>query len=284
MNYGKDFIELYNKYFSVFKKEIIARIKEDHDSPEMEKDLHRTYKNEIQGKINEIRKNDSKGEKSSSLTGISLGYMNKEYKSDRIENIVNRDIYNYFQSNQQYTQYKDFNHFIQLYSKFLVLHNYSSFLTENYEDFYTFLKKEKIKDFFKTKYIENDLNILVLDKEKTNTNEKLLLEKSLTTLTSKEKMILLHVLFHQFKDSGLYNLSMEYFRVLALCSDCLKEGDIYNAHTNNTLFNYFNKGIGLSTKTKKSKAEDINIIQNKIIPIKGIQQFKYALEKYKNSL
>jgi hypothetical protein len=273
MNYGKDFIELYNKYFSVFKKEIIARIKEDYDSPEMEEDLYLTYKNEIQEKINEIRKNDSKGDKTSSLTGYCLGFMNKKYKADRIQNIVNLDIYNCFQSNKQYTQYKDFNHFLELYSKFLVLHNYSSFLNKNYQDFCTQIRKKKIDDFFKIKYIKDDLNILVLNNKKELQKESKELVSNLIELEDNEKSILLSILFFYLNDSLSEGIpKTEKYRLLILCSSVLKEEDFYKIKTGYKSFDYFKFGVNKGQKFKGDKRIMMENIIEKLKKLNGLNE------------
>jgi hypothetical protein len=97
-----------------------------------------------------------------------------------------------------------------------------------------------------------------------------------------EKLILLHVLFHEFKHSGLRDLSTEYFRILALCSDCLEQNDVNFANTVHTKYNYFFKGKSASTKNDKEKSEMIQEIINKIAPVKNIEKFKKILTQYKN--
>ena len=280
MNYGKDFIELYNKDFSAFKKKIIARIKEDYNSPIMEEDLHITYKSEIQRNSNEIRKNDKKGERSSDLTSISLGFMNKKYKFDRIQNIVNIDIYNHFQEHRQYSKYKDFDHFLQLFSKFLVLHNYSKFLRENYKDFYSFLNKQKVENFFNIKYTKNDLNILFLDNQKElqkisrDTNISKIIE-----LEDNEKSILLNILlFHLNKEIP----TTEKYRLLILCSSVLKEEHFYDIKTGYKSFDYFKLGINKTNKFKVDKRKAIENIINKLKALNGLNEVINVIQNLKN--
>jgi hypothetical protein len=279
MNYGENFIELYNKDFSTYKKEIIARIEKDYGTPEIEEDLYATYKNEILRKINEIRKND----KSSSLTSFSLGCMNKKYKFNRIENIVNRDIYNYFQSKHQYTNYKNFKHFIQLFSKYLVLHNYSSYLKENHKDFHTFLKKEKIKDFFKIKSIKNDLNILVLN------NKKEIQKKSTDSISKRielednEKSILLNILFYHLNDNlGKGIPTTEKYRLLILCSSVLKEEDFFEIKTGYKNFDYFKLGINKTQKFIGDKRILIESIIDKLEKLNHLNEVINSIKILKN--
>lgn len=280
MNYGRDFIELYNKDFSAFKKKIIARIKEDYNSPIMEEDLFSIYKNEIQKKINEIRKNDKKGEVSSSLTGISLGFMNKKYKFDRIQNIVNKDIYNCFQDYKQYSNYKDFDHFLQVFSKFLVLHNYSAFLRENYKDFYSFLSKKKVDFFFNIKYIKNDLNILFLNNKKEL--QKISKETDISKiigLEDNEKSILLNILiFHLDKEIPI----TEKYRLLILCSSVLKEEHFYEIKTGYKSFDYFKLGINKTDKYKGDKRIAIENIIYKLEELNGLKEVINSIKNLKN--
>ncbi|MGJ8743815.1 hypothetical protein [Polaribacter sp.] len=283
MNYGKEFIELYNKDFSTFKKEILARIKEDHDSPKMEEELYATYKNEIHGKMNEIRENDNKDEKSSSLIGYCIASMNKKYKVDRIQNIINLDIYNYFQNYKQYTQYKDFKHFLQLYSKFLVLHNYGSFLDKNSQDFCTQLRKEKIKAFFNIKYIKDDLNILVLNNKKELQKESKELVSKLIELEDNEKSILLNILFFHLNDSLGKDIPItEKYRLLILCSSVLKEEDFSKIKTGYKTFDYFKLGTNKTQKFKGDKRIAIENIIDKLKKLNGLKEIINSIKILKN--
>ena len=101
-------------------------------------------------------------------------------------------------------------------------------------------------------------------------------------MTQNEKLILLHVLLHHFKDSGLHSFSTEYFRVLALSSECIVEEDLFKANTSSTKYRYFYYGKNSSEKSGTEKIKMVDEILNKIESIQNIEKFKNALKKYKN--
>ncbi|CAM1346375.1 hypothetical protein [Tenacibaculum crassostreae] len=270
MNYGKEFIKLYNEELSAFKKVIIKRIEKDYGSPEVSNDLYSKYVNEMRREKNEIEKNDNKGRKETSITGISLGYMNKQYKFNRIENIVNRDIYNYFMDHAQNSQYKDFNHFLECYSKYLVLLNYSLFLSENLRLFCSFIDEEKARVFFNIKYVKNDLNVLVLSKEAVGSkksipseeadkkveknNAKLNKEAYDNPFTEEEKFILIRYLFEyertQEKKLSVYELTL----ILKISCDVFTGKKLEKVK--DTVYEKYHKGYiyyGGSDREKKNR-------------------------------
>lgn len=293
MNYGKEFIKLYNNELSGFKKVIIKRIEKDYGSPEMANDLYSRYANEMRGEMNEIEKNDNKGRKETSMTGISLGYMNKSYKFNRIENIVNRDIYSYFMDHEQHSQYKDFNHFLESYSKYLVLLNYNRFLSENLRLFCSFIDKEKARDFFNIKSVKDDLNVLILSKEVSESENNIPLERAVekdeikiadinlkkenydNPFTEEEKFILMHYLF-KYERSQEKKLSV-YELTLILKISCGVFTGKRLEKVKDTVYEKYHKGYGYYSVSKKEKRNKLNILIDKCeaYELKVFSQYLY---------
>jgi hypothetical protein len=229
MNYGKDFIKLYNKKLSVFKKEIIDRIEKDYELPDSNEDLLKKYKNEIYGKINEIKDLDNKDGYSSSLVGISRGYMDKKYKFDRIENIINKDVLSNFLEKKKYSKYQDFSMFLNSFSEYLVLHEYEKRLRDNYELFYKLIESKDVKSFFEIKYIKDDLNelldckkndlkLIIIEKE----NEVIVKEKEMIPsiiLNDDEKLLLLHLLYVCTRNVSYKLNPVEFLSVMKVTKD-----------------------------------------------------------------
>ncbi|AZJ33780.1 hypothetical protein [Tenacibaculum mesophilum] len=283
MNYGKEFIKLYNEELSAFKKVITERIEKDYGSPEMANDLYSKYNSEIQRRVNNLKEKDNIGMKESSLTGISLGYMyGKEYKFNRVENIINRDVYQYFLSNGKCSQYKNFSHFIQCFSKSLTLHSYRSFLNENRKLFYSLLDEEKANEFFNIKYIKDDLNVLTISKKHLETSENknkenftlqevdkkaetknvnLNKEKHENPFTEEEKFILIHYLFKhersQEKKLSVYELT------LILKISCGVFTDKRLEKVKDTVYEKYHKGYDYYSVSKKEKRNKLNILIDK---------------------
>lgn len=274
MDYGKEFIKLYNEELSAFKKVITERIEKDYGSPEMANDLYSKYNSEIQRRINDLEEKDKIGMKESSLTGKSLGYIyTKDYKFNRVENIINRDVYQYFLSNGECSQYKNFSHFIQCFSKTLTLKSYRSFLNENRKFFYYLLDEEKVNDFFNIKYIKDDLNVLTIsenhletfenkenftsqevDKKAETKNAKLNKEKHDNPFTEEEKFILMHYLFKhertQENKLSVYELTL----ILKISCEVFTEKRLEKIK--DTVYEKYHKGYiyyGGSDREKKNR-------------------------------
>lgn len=282
MNYGEEFVKIYNKEFSLFRKDTIERIEKDYGSPDDDEDLHKVYLNELYGKSNKIRKKDNKGEYSSGLTGLSLGLMSKKYKYNRIQNIVNKDIHKLFNDKQKYSQYSNFGEFLKLFSKFLIITHHQNFLRNNQKEFIKLLNKEKINSFFINKI--NKDGIYELD---TNFGDKKReLDYKLPNLISNkielkevEKSILLNILFFHLNGSDFKNVPLtEKYRLLILCSSTLKEEDFFNIKTGYKPFDYFKSGINKSSKFKGDKRL---ILENIIFKLEELSRLKEIVNSIK---
>ncbi|WP_075344544.1 hypothetical protein [Tenacibaculum agarivorans] len=293
MNYGKEYIKLHNKELSAFKKIITKRIEKDYSSPEIADDLFTRYNSEIQQRINDIRENDKKGYKESSISGISQGYiMNKQYKFDRVENIINRDVYQYFLKNAEYSQYKNFNHFIEYFSELSVLLTYKSFLHQNRKLFCLLLDKEKIKDFFNIRYVKDDLNILTLSKEniaiieqnfqteKVNHETKVKITEAKNQnhnnpFTEDEKFILIHYLFKHERSQDRKLSTYELTLILKISCSVFANKKLDKIK--DTPYEKYHKGYDYYKIPKKEKKEKLNILIEKCetFELKIFSQYLY---------
>ena len=256
----------------------------------MANDLYSNYSSEIQRSINDLKKNDNKGVKKTSLTSMSIGYVNdKEYKSNRIENIINRDIYQCFLSNGECSQYKDFIHFIQCFSKFLALKNYGSFLRENSKLFCSLLDEEKVDGFFNIKYIKNDLNVLILNKEVLERANSIPLERVVkkdeikvtdiklnkenydNPFTEEEKFILMHYLFKherlQEKKLSVYELTL----ILKISCDVFTSKKLEKIK--DTVYEKYHNGYAYYSVSDREKKSRLKILIEKC---KGFKLDKFA--------
>ncbi len=285
MNYGREFIKIYNKNLSNFKKEIIKRIEKDYGSPNLDEDLRKEYLSEIQGKSNKIRKKDNKGEYNSGLTGLSLGFMSKAYKFNRVENIINEDIYNLFIEKEKYSSYQDFNQFLTVFSMFLVYNEYREFITSNQKVFNKHLNKEKIKSFFIIKNIKDDLNKLDLNfgnKNKNTNEESTNLISNQIELEDIEKSILLNILFFHLNDKVFNSIpNTEKYRLLLLCSSVLKEEDYYKVKTGYKAFDYFKLGVNKSQKFRGDKRKMIEDLIIKLEKLTYLKEVVISIKKLK---
>jgi hypothetical protein len=278
MNYGKEFIILYNKELSFLKKESIIRIEKDYESPELEEELHHKYKREIQVKMNEITRKDNKEGVNSDLTQTSLAYMDKKYKVNRIENIINLDIYNSFIKYEQYSQYKNFTHFIQLYSKFLALNHIEKKISKNKDHFCYLLNKKKIKDFFKIRYIKDDLNVLVLDEKKLKTLnndtqlneevEKKVIKKENydNPFTENEQFFLIYYLFKHERSVNPKLSTYATIMILKITSGIF--ANLPLIRQKDTLYEKFHSGYDYGKKPNSEKRKILLSVLNKIKPFK----------------
>ncbi|WP_299711002.1 hypothetical protein [uncultured Tenacibaculum sp.] len=293
MNYGKEYIKLHNKELSAFKKEIIERIEKDYGSPEIANDLYTRYRSEIQQRINDIRENDNKGNKESSISGISQGYMsNKQYKFDRVENIINRDVYQYFLKHSQYSQYKDFGHFIKCFSKLSILLYYSSYLSDHRKLLCYLIDKEKAKDFFNIKYIKDDLNQLTLSKEniaiiEQNFSNKKVIEKTEiknvaiknqdnnNPFTEDEKFILIHYLFKHERSQNKKLSTYELTLILKISCGVFANRKLDKIK--DTIYEKYHKGYDYYSIPKKEKKEKLNALIEKCekFELKFFSQYLY---------
>ncbi|WP_397445980.1 hypothetical protein [Polaribacter sp. R77954] len=282
MNYGQEFIKLHNTELFTFKNEFINKIEKDYDSPLEDEDLYDVYKNYIQGKLNEIKENDSKDGYSTSIMGICCTYLEqKKYKVDRVENIFKRDIKIYFSNHHKYSKYENFNHFLTLFSKYTVLRQYSNLLYDNRSLFCEELSKKDIKSFFIIKKTEDGLDSLVnfklLKDEKAQSKKEI-------KLSDNQRMIILHVFKKYYKNDKEDDNETEYFRVFSLCSEALEKNEDRVAKTNNTKYKYFLYGVNNSDKDKIGKTKMVDEILTILAPLNGYNRLKKALNFYKKSI
>ncbi|WP_299676394.1 hypothetical protein [uncultured Tenacibaculum sp.] len=292
MNYGKEYIKLCNKELSAFKREIIERIEKDYGSPETANDLYTKYSSEIQQRINDVRENDKKGNKESSISGISQGYISsKQYKFDRVENIINRDIYQYFLKHSEYSKYKDFEHFIECFSKLSNLLHFSSFLSKHRKLFCFLIDQEKVNDFFNIKYIKDDLNQLTLSKEniviEQNFSDQKIIEKTEiknvetknqnnnNPFTEDEKFILIHYLFKHERSQNKKLSTYELTLILKISCSAFTNKKLEKIK--DTTYEKYHKGYDYYKIPKKEKKEKLNTLIEKCekFELKFFSQYLY---------
>lgn len=286
MNYGEEFIKLYNKEFLTFRKEISERIKTNYGSAVDDGDLIKDLSNYLYNKSQKIVEKDNKGEVSSSLSGLCLGLMSKKYKFDRIKNIININFYNLFKEKQKYSNYADFNEFLQLFSKFYVYENYHTFLKNKREEFIKLLNKENIDSFFIIRKNQDGLN--ELDAYFGNTKRQLK-NQQIDSISNKielddtEKSILLNILFFHFMKDDMKNVPLtEKYRLLILCSSVLNEEDFFNVKSGYKPFDYFKLGVSKSMKFKGDKRIKIDNIINKLNTLTGLKESIKSIKRLRN--
>ncbi|APG66321.1 hypothetical protein LPB136_13475 [Tenacibaculum todarodis] len=280
MNYGEKFVQIYNENIERIIKTAITEFKDYYETNNSFKKAERRVAEPL---ISEIRSFQEKVGFNCDIFQTSHEYLQHQranYNYDITISIVNDEIKKeVFDKNKENCEITSYSDYIVYFAKRESIRDYFNYIFNNRDEINKKFKSKKMDEAFL--FISNKREIHAF--KGFDKKEKLKKESSFG-LTQNEKMILLHVLLHKMNNSGLYNLSREYFRVLALCSECLVESDLYNVGTNYTKFNYFNIGIDQSTKTSREKAKFIDEIQNKIIRLKNIPHFKKALNNYKNSL
>ncbi|WP_442265802.1 hypothetical protein ACSIGC_16115 [Tenacibaculum sp. ZS6-P6] len=294
MNYGEQFVEIYNKKFASIclnaKTQFESYYNTNYSFVKVEKVLIKQLVEEID-KL--LKSNNLEREIYETCDRIIRGSRN-HYTSEVTLSLINDEIYEIFDQFTSKSKEKvNYEEFIYVFANRKAIYDYFSFLEKNKEELTKIFDNQKIGNFFNVVKANNELYKLndlkkepqKKDSQKIDPKNKVIQKKKVSVyhLTQNEKMILLHVLLHEFKDSGLHSLSTEYFRVLSLTSECLTEQDVQKANTNHTKYNYFYKGVNASDKPSFEKSIMIDEILKKIETVKNIEKFKRALVRYKNS-
>lgn len=279
MNYGEDFIETYNAKFASIcvnaKKQFESFYNTNYSFIKAKKVNIKPLVQEVESESKLI---DVKRELYKTLESILKG-SRSHYTSDITLSLINDEVYEAFtQFNESIKQNIDYGEFIRVFAKRKAIHDYFSFLENNNKELTKKFNSKKIGDFLTIVKNKRELHTL------NNLNKKLKKkDESIYHLTQNEKMILLHVLLHEFKNSGLNSLSTEYFRILSLSSECLTEKDVQNANTNDNKYKYFYKGVNASDKPSFEKRKMIDELLKKLESVTNIEKFKRVLIRYKNS-
>ncbi|MFY7669781.1 hypothetical protein ACOSP6_01700 [Tenacibaculum sp. MEBiC06402] len=284
MNYGEQFIEIYNSKFASIcvnaKAQFESYYTTNYTFIKAEKLNTQPLVEEVELISSSIKTDRSIFE---SCKRTLEGFRN-HYTSEVTISLINDEVKNTFNNflkdNSKKIEYQEF---ISAFAKRQAIYDYFSFLDKNNKELTKMFNAEKIGDFLNVVKTSRELHTLNNLKKELKKKELKKKEDSVYHLTQNEKMILLHVLLHEFKDSGLHSLSTEYFRILALTSECLIEKDIQKANTNFTKYQYFYKGVNASDKPSFEKQQIIDEILKKIESIKNIEKFKRVLVRYKNS-
>lgn len=279
MNYGEQFVETYNTKFA----SICANAKTQFESfYNTNYTFIKAEKINIKPLVveaeNQLKSINIKRELFETCDRIIKAYRN-HYTSNITLSLINDEVHEmfdqFYSNSNKKVNYKDF---INAFANRKAIYDYFSFLDKNNKELTKKFNSKKIGDSFNV--IKSKRELHTLNNLKKEIQKK---EESTYHLTQNEKMILLHVLLHEFKDSGLHSLSTEYFRVLSLTSECLIEKDVQKANTNHTKYNYFYKGVNASDKPSFEKIKMIDEILKKLESIKNIEKYKRALVRYKNS-
>ncbi|WP_299836054.1 hypothetical protein [uncultured Tenacibaculum sp.] len=279
MNYGELFVKAYNDKFASLcanaKTQFESYYETNYSFIKAEKLNIKPLVEEIDLTIHSLKIDREIYERCKNV----LSWNRNHYKSDITISLINDEVQVAFKElankNQINVTYKEF---LEAFSIRQAIYDYFSFLDNNNKELTKKFNSKKIGDFLNV--VKTNRELHTLNNLKKELKKK---DESVYHLTQNEKMILLHVLLHEFKDSGLHSLSTEYFRVLSLTSECLTEKDVQKANTNHTKYNYFYKGVNASDKPSFEKIKMIDEILKKLESIKNIEKFKRALVRYKNS-
>ncbi|MDB0601596.1 hypothetical protein PL373_10645 [Tenacibaculum maritimum] len=279
MNYGEDFVKSFNKKFEdiciTSKLQFESYYATNYSFIKAEKLNIKPLVEEIDLITNSQKIDTEIYERCKNI----LNWNRNHYKSEITISLINDEV------KVAFTELTNKNHINVTYKEFLeafsirqAIYCYFSFLNDNNQELTKMFNAKKIGDFLTIVKNKRELHTL------NNLNKKLKKkDESIYHLTQNEKMILLHVLLHEFKNSGLHSLSTEYFRILSLSSECLTEKDVQKANTNHTKYHYFYKGVNASDKPSFEKRKMIDELLKKLESVTNIEKFKRVLIRYKNS-
>lgn len=274
MNYGEEFVRLYNEKFKEISSDVIVKLESYYNTNYTYIKAKRLITESLMKEFKLLNSRNELFEKSHD----TLKWNIENYSSDVTISIVNDELKELFDNKTEVNNDLNYSEFISLFVKWEAIRRFFLFLNENNDVLENKFALKKITQFL---IVLKDKRELYRFKNLDKKNE--VKKESVYGLTQNEKMILLHVLLHEFKDSGLNSLSTEYFRVLSLTSECLIEKDVLNANTNFTKYNYFYKGVNASDRPSFEKIKMIDSILNKIESLTTIEKFKKVLIRYKNS-
>jgi hypothetical protein len=279
MNYGKEFIKKYNDYLEKYCGDYVLKYNKSDNS---NKNFSRIF-SDIEHNLYDELHNLASRKKAQSFfnTGDSLLRKHKnDYKKDITITIIENEIELFFEKNKDHSDFKNFNDFIDAFAKYLALYNMQEYIRTERDLLERLFEKDGHESFFYIRKKNNELNSfhpVTINKSEKKIN-------FLTDLSSNEKMIILHVLFHHNVNNESNIPPTEYFRILSLCSSGLEEKDFYEANTNKTKFNYFRKGVNVSGKFIIEKKKMIDKIIDKLHDLDNITNVISALKKYKNRM
>ncbi|WP_233899772.1 hypothetical protein [Tenacibaculum piscium] len=281
MNYGEEFVKLFNDKFEKILSESTIQFESHYSTNysfrKVEDLIEEPLLKEMELIIKSLNNRSDIFEKSHKF----LNNYRYNYTFDITTSLINDEIKEGFILEKEKGNLKiSYLDYLILFSEWEAIRRYFTFIRNNDKELNKEFLLKSIGDFLtivkKKKELHTFTNI------KKNKKQIEVRKESMYGLTENEKMIILHVLLHGFKDSGLHRLNTEYFRVLALASDCLTEKDIEKANTNYTKYIYFYKGVNASDKPSFEKVKMIEDILIKIESLKTIKKFKQALIRYKN--
>jgi hypothetical protein len=229
INYGEEFIKLYNKEFSSFKKIIVKRIIEDYGSPVLNDILYNNYKRFINELIKVTEKTISDNGVYYIVLEQSYDLMDNDFKFERTKNIINIDFKNYFESYKENFGNTEFIYFLKQFTKYYVFKQYLKFLRDNKKAFFEHIDNKSINEFFITNYVKNDLNQLKDYPSEIEKNPEFKEEKqieinkkeqiSLIILNDDEKLLLLHLLYVCSRNANYKLNPVEFLSAIKLTND-----------------------------------------------------------------
>ena len=278
MDCGEEFVKTYNKNIEDIITAAIVAFEKCYDT---NKSFEKVEKIIAEPLIEEINTIENKQGTANNLFQTSHKYLEQkrtQYTYDITIAIVNDEIKNeIFDKREKSSEINNYLDYINYFARREAIRNYFKFTSKYSTDLDSKFKSKKMNEAF----------TLIKEKRETHTfkgfdKKKEVKKISTFNLTQNEKMILLHVLLHTFNKSELNKVSTEYFRVLALCSECLVETDLFQANTNFNKYKYFYQGAEASHQQPNPKTLLVDNILTKLEGIDNINKFKLALKRYKN--
>jgi hypothetical protein len=281
MNYGKEFVKIYNKKIESILNHFFDTFEDNYNNNFSFRKIEKIIANQFESDIKTLQENNSFREiidNAIEYYRSSNCFYENEIAISLINNEIKKDI---FDKKQKDLDIESYSEFIVSMAKIMPYRDFFRSFYDNTQHVLNGYEKKDIRTTLKLIKAKNEIHILKISAIKKETNSR---KELITNLTINEKMIILHVLIHHYVDNTKRIPSTIYFRILSLCSSGLEDLDFYAANTNKTKYNYFSLGVNASTKRFIGDKKNMIVsIISKIDMLENIDKFIDALNRYKNT-
>lgn len=260
MNYGKEFIKIYNNEFLKQKKDFKDYLKENFDSDYSYTTLSDNYLR----KLSTLKKTQYNKDNFITNCREDFWFRYLKYHNNAAINIVNSEIQDRFNENLTRTssKIKDFKIFINALAKYSLLMDFEDVFREKQDEIREAFKKHDLSSVFKIKkksnaeyllsYFEKKEEKSITDQKKESKSETLTTPKLLENpFTNNEKFILMNILLNNIGNEEIKITTYEIPLILKLSSGAYHKEPLHTKK--DTLHEKTNKGIQYYAKSSQKK-------------------------------
>ena len=273
MNYGENFINIYNKEFIKIKLEFLKYLEGNFTADETFPGIFDGFLN----KLYDLQKTYYNQDSFLMESWEDFWFRYSKYNNNAAKNIIDKIILEKFNKNissNSRSKIKDYPVFLELLAHLSIYKDFERLIRDNYDKIEEGFKKKKVEDFLKVKKQKNEeylvhyfipkknnkiLENIKIDDFKGKTNDAVKNTYPMNPFDDDQKFIIINALLHCLRSEDFKISNIEVLLILKITSSSLINSPIEKSVA--TDYKKITQGINFSKKDNRTKRNQLTVLR-----------------------